>query len=179
MRDTPDTEDAQREPVDGHIVPPCSFGAPPVNFSRPPKAKRDRRLVERRSLLVELSIECVPGSELLSLRRQQREPNGGRTVVLILTAVSIRRARIAVKVYGKRALSTAIEQSTRRIGKVSGESQRTRADASAGGRHLAQDSQRDPKVPIEVVVRVESDVENVDDVAPVGVMQDAASVSIR
>src|ERR1039457_3099501 len=115
MRDTPDTEDAQREPIDAHIVPPCSFGAPPVNFSRPPKATRDRSLVERRSLLVELSIECEPGSELPSLRRQQREPNGGRTVVLILTAVSISRARIAVKVYGKRALSTAIDRKSTRL----------------------------------------------------------------
>src|ERR1700730_1714877 len=97
----------------------------------------------------------------------------------MLSAVSIGRARMAVEVDGKRALSTAIEQSTRRIGKVSGRSQGARADVPAGACHFSQDSQRDLKAPIDVVVGMESDIENVDGVAPVCVVQDAARVAIR
>jgi hypothetical protein len=44
---------------------------------------------------------------------QQREPDGGRAIVLILAAVTICCARVAIQVDRKGALSAGLEQGTR------------------------------------------------------------------
>src|SRR5215469_9959077 len=94
--------------------------------------ERPPRLMQRRSFLLERSpFVSQFRIALRPLGCEQREPNGGGAIVLILTAVAIGGSRVAIEIHSKRALRAVGEQSARGISKIRRRSQRTRTDTAA------------------------------------------------